>query len=109
MKKLIEKYAVRGELCDVMKALTLLTQAYINMCGISLGNRTVVYYAAEPWQERLAWMDLPLSEMALRDGCNYEERTKVINGLTYVVVNMSTDEWAKRNKAIPIEETFFVI
>lgn len=67
MKKLIEKYAVRGELCDVMKALTLLTQAYINMCGISLGNRTVVYCAAEPWQERLAWMDLPLSEMARKE------------------------------------------
>ena len=67
MKKLIEKYAVRGEQCDVMKALTLLTQAYISQCGISLGCRTVVYCAAEPWQERLAWMDLPLSEMARKD------------------------------------------
>ena len=53
--------------------------------------------------------DYYASRTDLRDGCNYEERTKVINGLTYVVVNMSTDEWAKRNKAIPIEETFFVI
>ncbi len=67
MKKLIEKYAVRGEQCDVMKALTLLTQAYISQCGISLGCRTVVYCAAEPWQERLAWMDLPLSEMARKE------------------------------------------
>lgn len=67
MKKLIEKYAVRGEQCDVMKALTLLTQAYISLCGISLGCRTVVYCAAEPWQERLAWMDLPLSEMARKE------------------------------------------
>ena len=50
-----------------MKALTLLTQAYISQCGISLGCRTVVYCAAEPWQERLAWMDLPLSEMARKD------------------------------------------
>ena len=49
MKKLIEKYAVRGEQCDVMKALTLLTQAYISQCGISLGCWTVVYCAAEPW------------------------------------------------------------
>jgi hypothetical protein len=50
-----------------MKALTLLTQAYISMCGISLGYRTVVYCAAEPWQERLAWLDLPLSEKARKD------------------------------------------
>jgi len=62
--KLIEKYAIRGEQCDVMKALTLLTKAYISQCGISMGLRTVIYCAAEPWQERLAWLDLPLSEMA---------------------------------------------
>lgn len=35
---------------------------------------------------------------------------KIINGLTYVVVdNMTVEEWAKQNDAIPIEETFFVI
>lgn len=67
MKKLIEKYAIRGEQCDVMKALTLLANAYISMCGISLGYRTVAYCAAEPWQERLAWLDLPLSEMARKE------------------------------------------
>ena len=66
-KKVIEEYAKRGEQCDVMKALTLLTQAYIDMCGISLGNRTVFYCAAEPWQERLAWLDLPLSEIARKE------------------------------------------
>jgi len=66
-KKVIEEYAKRGEQCDVMKALTLLTQAYVCMCGISLGNRTVIYCAAEPWQEKLAWMDLPLSEKARKD------------------------------------------
>ena len=66
-KKVIEEYAKRGEQCDVMKALTLLTQAYISQCGISLGWRTVVYCAAEPWQERLAWMDLSLSEMARKE------------------------------------------
>lgn len=66
-KKVIEEYAKRGEQCDVMKALTLLTQAYISQCGISLGCRTVVYCAAEPWQERLAWMDLSLSEMARKE------------------------------------------
>jgi hypothetical protein len=67
MKKDIKEYAKRGEQCDVMKALTLLTKAYISMCGISLGCRTVVYCAAEPWQERLAWLDLPLSEMARKE------------------------------------------
>ena len=50
-----------------MDALKLLTQAYINQCGISLGCRTIVYDAAESWQERLAWMDLPLSEMARKE------------------------------------------
>ena len=66
-KNVIEEYAKRGEQCDVMKALTLLTKAYISMCGISLGYRTVVYCAAEPWQEKLAWLDLPLSVMARKE------------------------------------------
>ena len=65
--KAIEKYAKRGEHCDVMKALTLLTKAYISLCGISLGCRTVVYCAAECWQEKLAWLDLPLSELARKE------------------------------------------
>lgn len=50
-----------------MKALRLLTEAYIDMCGVSLGFRTVVYCAAEAWVERLAWLDLPLSEMARKE------------------------------------------
>ena len=66
-KKVIEEYAKRGAQCDVMKALNLLTQAYISQCGISMGLRTVIYCAAEPWQERLAWLDLPLSEMARKE------------------------------------------
>jgi hypothetical protein len=65
--KAIEKYAKPGEQCDVMTALSLLTKAYISQCGISLGIRTVVYCAAEPWVERLAWLDLPLSEMARKE------------------------------------------
>jgi len=66
-KNVIEEYAKRGEQCDIMKALTLLTKAYISMCGISLGNRTVIYCAAEPWQEKLAWLDLLLSKMARKE------------------------------------------
>jgi len=62
--KTIEEYARQGESRDVMDALKLLIQAYISQCGISLGNRTIVYDAAEVWLEQLARMDLPLSEMA---------------------------------------------
>lgn len=67
MTKTIEDYAKAGEQCDVMQALKLLTKAYMDMCGISLGYRTALYCAAEAWLERLAWMDLPLSEMARKE------------------------------------------
>ena len=63
----IEEYAKLGEHHDIMDALKLLTLAYIDMCGYSLGYRTVVYCAGEAWMERLAWMDLPLSEMARKE------------------------------------------
>ena len=68
VSKKIAKWAKRGEQHDVMDALRLLTNAYIDMCGISLGCRTVVFCAAGEWQERLAWMDLPLSETARKNG-----------------------------------------
>lgn len=67
MKK-IEDYANRGKHHDVMDALELLTKAYILMCGYSYGGRTVVFCAAEAWLEPLAWLDLPLSEMARKAG-----------------------------------------
>ena len=63
----LEELAKKGEGHDIMDALTLLTKAYISMCGISIGYRTVVYCAAEEWQERLAWLDFPLSEMARKE------------------------------------------
>lgn len=59
-----EEYAQSGAKLDVMTALSLLTKAYVSQCGISFGNRTVVYCSAEVWQLKLAFMDLPLSEMA---------------------------------------------
>lgn len=62
--KTLEEYAKLGEHHDIMDALSLLTKAYINMCGYSLGYRTIVYCAGEAWKEKLAWLDLPLSEMA---------------------------------------------
>ena len=66
--KTIEKLAKRGEQHEIMDALRLLTEVYINMYGISAGCRTVIFYAAEAWQERLAWLDLPLSEIARKNG-----------------------------------------
>lgn len=60
----IEELAKRGEQHDVMDALRLLTKAYIEMCGISYSYRTVVYCAAELWQNRLEKMDHPLAEKA---------------------------------------------
>ena len=41
------------------------------------------------------------------DLLNENEKTEIINGLTYVVVdNMTVEEWAKQSDAIPIEDTF---
>ena len=65
--KTVEEYAKAGEHHDIMDALILLTKAYISQCGVSLGCRTVIYCAAEAWLERLAWQDLPLSEMARKE------------------------------------------
>lgn len=67
MTDIIGNYLGKGAEIEVMEALRLLTEAYIQECGISLGYRTVVYNAAEEWQERLAGMDLPLSEMARKE------------------------------------------
>ena len=64
----VENLAKRGEHHDIIDALRLLTKAYISMCGISAGCRTTIFYAAEAWMERLAWMDLPLSEPARKNG-----------------------------------------
>ena len=68
VSKKIKELAKRGERHDVMDALGLLTNAYIDMCGISLGCRTVVFCALGEWQERLAWMDMTLSEIARKSG-----------------------------------------
>ena len=66
--KTIEKLAKRGEQHEIMDALRLLTEVYINMYGISAGCRTVIFYAAQAFQERLAWMDLPISDIARKSG-----------------------------------------
>lgn len=62
-----DDYVEAGSTQEVMLALELLTRAYVSQCGISLAGRTVVYCAAERWQLRLAFMDLPLSDMARKD------------------------------------------
>ncbi len=48
-EKLFEKYAEEGEKMDALEALRLLTKAYIQECGNSIGMRTTVYTAAEQW------------------------------------------------------------
>lgn len=64
MNKRIEEYAAKGAEMDVMKALELLTLAYIGQCGVSMGTRTVIYDACEPWLQKLAKTDSPLAQMA---------------------------------------------
>lgn len=109
--KTIEEYAKLGEHHDVLDALILLTRAYISMCGFSLGYRTVVYDAAESWQERLAWMDLPLSEIARK-----EALVSMMPHITsdynpeiydeYDITGMSQEELMDCCKQIVAEETF---
>lgn len=66
MKERFEQYAEQGKHFDAITALSLLTKAYISQCGISLTVRTVVYCAAEQWQELLAWEDSDLAVKARR-------------------------------------------
>lgn len=56
--------AGKGKQMDVMRALYLLTDAYIDMCGVSLGARTVYYLAGEGWQHKLALSNHELSNDA---------------------------------------------
>ena len=48
-EEIFEKYAKEGETMNALEALRLLTKAYIQECGISIGMRTPVYTAAEQW------------------------------------------------------------
>ena len=59
-----EQFANEGKSIDATSALILLTKAYISQCGVSLGNRSVVYSAAQEWQEKLAWEDSALAVKA---------------------------------------------
>lgn len=49
-----------GEKLDWRVAFNELIQAYINMCGFSLGYRTLYYNAAEGWQEKLKGRNSPV-------------------------------------------------
>ena len=53
-KQIFEQFANEGKCIDATSALILLTKAYISQCGVSLGNRSVVYSAAQEWQAKLA-------------------------------------------------------
>ena len=53
-KQIFEQFANEGKCIDATSALILLTKAYISQYGVSLGNRSVVYSAAQEWQAKLA-------------------------------------------------------
>lgn len=111
MERRIKNLSKRGAEADVMEALLLLTRAYIQECGISMGNRTVVYNAADAWQERLAWLDLPLSAIARK-----ESFVKIMPYITdeynpeeydeYDIVGMDNDELLRCCSEIVHEKEF---
>ena len=55
------KAAEKGAGMDIMRALFLLCDAYIDMCGVSLGSRTIYYIAGEGWLHKLADSDHELA------------------------------------------------
>lgn len=55
------KVAQLGAKMDIMYALHLLCDAYIDMCGISLGSRTVYHRAGEGWMKKLGESDHELA------------------------------------------------
>ena len=111
MERTIEDYAKAGEQHDIMDALTLLTKAFISMCGLSLSYRSVVYRAAERWQDRLGWLDLPLSETA-RKSVFAELMPIIDNGIDYNYLEkyditvMDNEELVSCCKQMIDEDTF---
>lgn len=65
-EEVFNKMAQKGETHEVMDALRLLADAYVDQCGISMTYRTVVYCALERWLQKLACSHLPLAEKAKR-------------------------------------------
>lgn len=49
---------------EPVEALTLLTQFYMDQCGVSLGLRTLAYEAGTYWLYKLSLTDHPLSDRA---------------------------------------------
>ena len=54
-------FAELGAKMDTIHALHILCDAYIDMCGISCGNRTVYYRAGEGWLKKLGESDHELA------------------------------------------------
>lgn len=64
----IKKLADEANGMDVVEALRILTESYLDYCGKSLSLRTVVYECAEMWLDRLVdQTDHPLSQIAKDD------------------------------------------
>ena len=68
MDERIKQLAEEGAQLDIIEALRILTESYMDFCGISMSLRTVVYECAESWLDKLVETeDHPLSQTAKED------------------------------------------
>ena len=61
------RWAEREEEVPVIEALTLLTEFYMEQCGVSLTLRTLAYESGTYWLYKLSLTDHPLAERADKD------------------------------------------
>lgn len=64
IKAICDQYAARESELTPIEALTMLTEAYMEQCGISMTYRTLVEGASWYWQELLATTDHELAKIA---------------------------------------------
>ena len=61
------QWAEREEEITIIDALTLLTEFYMEQCGVSLTQRTLAYECGEYWLYKLSLTDHPLAERVGKD------------------------------------------
>lgn len=64
---LCRQWAEREEEVTIIEALTLLTEFYMEQCGVSLTQRTLAYECGEYWLYKLSLTDHPLAERVGKD------------------------------------------
>ncbi|MDE7386880.1 MAG: hypothetical protein K2N28_07050 [Muribaculaceae bacterium] len=64
---LCRQWAEREDEVTVVEALTLLTEFYMEQCGVSLTQRTLVNECGEYWLYKLSLTDHPLAERVGKD------------------------------------------